>query len=64
MMREAAQSDIHLEADIRAAKDNRTASRRATGFQPSTSGSRLAKLDGDKATDQKVAGDADADGRQ
>ncbi len=40
MMREAAKSDIHLETDIRAAKDNRNASPRGTGCRPSTSGSR------------------------
>ncbi|GJD35549.1 iron transporter [Methylobacterium aerolatum] len=56
MMRPAAQSDIHLETDIRAAKDNRNGFAEGD-FVPSLDVRfTLVKLDGDKPTDQKVTG--------
>ena len=56
MMRAAAQSDLHLEADIRAAKDNRNGFAEGD-FVPFLAVTfEVVKLDGDKPTDQKVAG--------
>ncbi|GJE12942.1 34 kDa membrane antigen [Methylobacterium longum] len=56
MMREAAQSDIHLETDIRAAKDNRNGFAEGDWVPALDVRFEAVKLDGDKATDQKVAG--------
>ena len=56
MMRAAAQSDLHLEADIRAAKDNRNGFAEGD-FVPFLAVTfEVVKLDGDKPTDQKVSG--------
>nr|WP_210302146.1 iron transporter [Methylobacterium brachythecii] len=56
MMREAAQSDVHLEADIRAAKDNRNGFAEGDWVPALDVKFELVKLDGDKPTDQKVDG--------
>ncbi|KQT18867.1 hypothetical protein ASG40_16165 [Methylobacterium sp. Leaf399] len=56
MMRAAADSDIHLEADIRAAKDNRNGFAEGD-WMPSLSVTfALVKLDGDKPTETRVSG--------
>ena len=56
MMREAAQSDIHLETDIRAAKDNRNGFAEGDWVPALEVRFEAVKLDGDKPTDQKVSG--------
>ncbi|MGC5777724.1 iron transporter [Methylobacterium sp. NFXW15] len=56
MMRAAAQSDIHLETDIRAAKDNRNGFAEGDFVPALDVRFKLVKLDGDKPTDQKVEG--------
>ncbi|MBP1180584.1 iron transporter [Methylobacterium sp. PvR107] len=56
MMREAAQSDIHLETDIRAAKDNRNGFAEGDWVPALAVRFEAVKLDGDKPTDQKVSG--------
>ncbi|MFK5597877.1 iron transporter [Methylobacterium sp. HMF5984] len=56
MMRAAAQSDLHLEADIRAAKDNRNGFAEGDFVPSLTVTFEVVKLDGDKPTDQKVSG--------
>jgi uncharacterized protein involved in high-affinity Fe2+ transport len=56
MMREAAQSDIHLETDIRAAKDNRNGFAEGDWVPALDVRFEAVKLDGDKPTDQKVSG--------
>jgi len=56
MMRPAAQSDIHLETDIRAAKDNRNGFAEGDFVPALDVRFTLVKLDGDKPTDQKVEG--------
>ena len=56
MMREAAQSDIHLETDIRAAKDNRNGFAEGDWVPALDVRFEAVKLDGDKPTEQKVSG--------
>jgi len=56
MMRPAAQSDIHLETDIRAAKDNRNGFAEGDFVPALDVRFTLVKLDGDKPTDQKAEG--------
>ena len=56
MMRDAAQSDLHLETDIRAAKDNRNGFAEGDWVPALDVRFEAVKLDGDKPTDQKVAG--------
>lgn len=56
MMRDAAQSDIHLETDIRAAKDNRNGFAEGDWVPALDVRFEAVKLDGDKPTDQKVSG--------
>ena len=56
MMRAAAQSDLHLESDIRAAKDNRNGFAEGDWVPSLEVGFEVVKLDGDKPTDQKVSG--------
>ncbi len=56
MMRPAAQSDIHLETDIRAAKDNRNGFAEGDFVPALAVRFTVVKLDGDKPTDQKAEG--------
>ncbi|MCJ2121518.1 iron transporter [Methylobacterium sp. J-077] len=56
MMRAAAQSDLHLETDIRAAKDNRNGFAEGDWVPALDVRFEAVKLDGDKPTDQKVSG--------
>ncbi|MDP4022777.1 iron transporter [Methylobacterium sp. NEAU 140] len=56
MMRPAAQSDIHLESDIRAAKDNRNGFAEGDFVPALDVRFTLVKLDGDKPTDQTISG--------
>lgn len=56
MMRPAAQSDIHLESDIRAAKDNRNGFAEGDWVPALDVHFTLVKLDGDKPTDQTISG--------
>ena len=56
MMRAAAQSDLHLESDIRAAKDNRNGFAEGDWVPALDVGFAVVKLDGDKPTDQKASG--------
>ncbi|WP_026597531.1 iron transporter [Methylobacterium sp. 77] len=56
MMRAAAQSDIHLEADIRAAKDNRNGFAEGDWLPSLDVSFELTKLEGDAATGPKVSG--------
>jgi uncharacterized protein involved in high-affinity Fe2+ transport len=56
MMREAAKSDIHLETDIRAAKDNRNGFAEGDWVPALDVRFEAMKLDGDKPTDQTVSG--------
>ncbi|WP_345819354.1 iron transporter [Methylobacterium fujisawaense] len=56
MMREAAKSDIHLETDIRAAKDNRNGFAEGDWVPALDVRFEAVKLDGDKPTDQTVSG--------
>ncbi|KQP17468.1 iron transporter [Methylobacterium sp. Leaf100] len=56
MMRAAAQSDLHLEADIRAAKDNRNGFAEGDWVPSLAVSFELTKLDGEAATGPKVTG--------
>jgi uncharacterized protein involved in high-affinity Fe2+ transport len=56
MMREAAQSDLHLETDIRAAKDNRNGFAEGDWVPALDVRFEVVKLDADKPTDQKTSG--------
>ena len=56
MMREAAQSDLHLETDIRAAKDNRNGFAEGDWVPALDVRFEAVKLEGDKPTDKKVSG--------
>jgi uncharacterized protein involved in high-affinity Fe2+ transport len=56
MMRAAAQSDIHLEADIRAAKDNRNGFAEGDWLPSLDVSFELTKLEGEAATGPKVTG--------
>lgn len=56
MMRAAAQSDIHLEADIRAAKDNRNGFAEGDWLPALDVTFEVTKLEGDAATGPKVNG--------
>jgi periplasmic iron binding protein len=56
MMRAAAQSDIHLEADIRAAKDNRNGFAEGDWVPALAVSFEITKLEGDAATGPKVSG--------
>ncbi|WP_375465770.1 iron transporter [uncultured Methylobacterium sp.] len=56
MMRVAAQSDLHLEADIKAAKDNRNGFAEGDWVPALTVAFEVVKLDGDKPTEQKASG--------
>lgn len=56
MMRAAAESDIHLEADIRAAKDNKNGFAEGDWMPSLAVTFEVVKLDGDKPTATKVSG--------
>lgn len=56
MMRKASDSDIHLEADIRAAKDNRNGFAEGDWVPALAVTFELVKLDGDKPTEAKTGG--------
>ena len=56
MMRPAATSDLHLEADIRAAKDNRNGFAEGDWVPSLAISFELTKLEGDAATGPKVTG--------
>lgn len=56
MMRAAAQSDLHLEADIHAAKDNRNGFAEGDWVPSLTVTFEVVKLDGDAPTGPKVSG--------
>jgi uncharacterized protein involved in high-affinity Fe2+ transport len=56
MMRAVAESDIHLEADIRAAKDNKNGFAEGDWMPALAVTFEVVKLDGDKPTAAKVSG--------